>query len=125
VLLQNEDNTHAQALLDKMEVANSDRAVQLAAFVFSNWRNLGNQDTLNVKAVEEESSNFYFNCMVGLAVAGASLLVVAMLLNPASPFMVLAIVGGAALLTSAGMFAADKLSPDNNNKVGPSPKSEP
>ncbi len=118
ILLHNAGNKRADFLLDKMRiVSGTKKATQLAEVVFKHWNDL---DTAEIKQVEktiEEPSSFYFNCMVGLAVAGAALLVVAILVQPAvlMPFASIMIGAGiAALLASTGMFIARQLSSDDD-----------
>ncbi len=59
------------------------------------------------------SANFQFNCMIGLAVAGAAILCVAICAFPPVSIPTL-VVGAALLLTSAGMFASQKATDVNS-----------
>ncbi|MDF1677321.1 MAG: hypothetical protein P1U32_01340 [Legionellaceae bacterium] len=119
ILLHNAGNKRANYLLNKMRIASGTKeATELAEAVFNRWDNL---DAVKIKQVEkptEAPSSFYFNCMVGLAVAGAAILVVAILVQPAAlmPFANIMVGAGiAALLASTGMFVARQLGRDEQS----------
>ncbi len=59
------------------------------------------------------SASFQLNCMMGLAVAGAAILCVAICAFPLVSIPIL-VVGAALLLTSAGMFAGQKPNDEND-----------
>ncbi|MCH9756002.1 MAG: hypothetical protein K0U37_02260 [Gammaproteobacteria bacterium] len=125
-LLQNAGNQEADLLLSKMRIASgTKRGTVLAETIFKHWANLDNPELQKLASTIEEPSSFYFNCMVGLAVAGAALLVAAILLQPmiSMPFVIgLAAVGATSLLVSGGMFAAQQLS---STKVADEPEPSP
>ena len=60
------------------------------------------------------SASFQLNCMMGLAVAGAAILCVAICAFPLVSIPIL-VVGAALLLTSAGMFAGQKPNDENDS----------
>ena len=112
-LLESVNEPHAKVLLNKMRIVGETKQGELLAeAVFRHWDNLGCDDVQHIMQQIEEPSGFYFNCMTALAVAGASLLVAAILLNPILPILVavgMGVVGFGALLMSLGMFIAQPL----------------